>query len=150
MDAAWIQVFVLTLAECVAPAGKTICQEREFDLQFLTRADCEYALEQFVALKDESASVIVNKSKSSCAPSARQADVFSSLEAVRSVSGDKSAWSDPKEDESTSATQMSHQERLTDLPSCEESDGVAPCKMGTIIVEAASQGEDVEVWRRDP
>jgi len=95
MDPAWIQVFVLTLAECVAPAGKTICQECEFDLQFLTRADCEYALEQLVALKDESASVIVNKSNSGCAASARQADVFSSLEAVRSASGDKSAWRDP-------------------------------------------------------
>ena len=32
MDTAWIQVFVLTLAECAAPAGKTVCQEREFDL----------------------------------------------------------------------------------------------------------------------
>ena len=150
MDPAWIQVFVLTLAECVAPAGKTICQEREFDLQFLTRADCEYALEQLVALKDESASVIVNKSKSSCAPSARQADVFSSLEGVRSASGDKSDWRNPKDDKSTSATHMSHQKRLTDLPSCEESDGVAPCKMGAIIVEAATQEKAVEVWRRDP
>ena len=54
MDTAWIQVFVLTLAECAAPAGKTICQEREFDLQFLTRADCEVALEQLVTLKQES------------------------------------------------------------------------------------------------
>ena len=52
MDTAWIQVFVLTLAECIAPAGKTVCQEREFDLQFLTRADCEYALEQLVSLHD--------------------------------------------------------------------------------------------------
>ena len=37
MDTAWIQVFVLTLSECVAPAGKAVCQEREFDLQFLTK-----------------------------------------------------------------------------------------------------------------
>jgi hypothetical protein len=150
MDAAWIQIFVLTMAECVAPAGKTICQEREFDLQFLTRADCEYALEQLVVLKEASASVIVNKSKSSCAPSARQADVFASLEAVSAASGDKSAWRAPKDDESTSTSHVSHQERLADMPSCEESDGVAPCKSGGIIIEAETQEEAVEVWRRDP
>jgi hypothetical protein len=40
MDTAWIQVFVLTLSECVAPAGKTVCQEQSFELQFLTEADC--------------------------------------------------------------------------------------------------------------
>ena len=72
MDPAWIQVFVLTLAECVAPAGKTVCQEREFDLQFLTRADCEFALEQLVSLKDDSASVIIYRDKSSCAPSRKE------------------------------------------------------------------------------
>jgi len=50
MDTAWIQVFVLTLSECVAPAGKTVCHEHEFELQFLTRADCEVALQQLVSL----------------------------------------------------------------------------------------------------
>ena len=34
MDTAWIQVFVLTLSECVAPAGKTICQEQAFELDY--------------------------------------------------------------------------------------------------------------------
>ena len=150
MDVAWIQVFVLTLAECVAPAGKTICQESEFNLQFLTRADCEYAMEQLVSLKEESASVIVSRNNSSCAPSARQADVFASLEAVRSASGDKSDWRDPNVEQSSPASQVSHQERLKDLPNCEETDGVAPCKMGGIIVESATQGDSVEVWRRDP
>ena len=48
MDTAWIQVFVLTLTECVAPAGKTVCQERELELQFLTESDCKAALEQLV------------------------------------------------------------------------------------------------------
>ena len=67
MDTAWIQVFVLTIAECVAPAGKTVCQEREFELLFLTQADCQVALEQFVTLKDESANVIVDRSASGCA-----------------------------------------------------------------------------------
>ena len=150
MDIAWIQVFVLTLAECVAPAGQSVCQEREFDLQFLTRADCEVALEQLVSLKEESAQVIVNRSKSSCAPSARQSEVFADLNAVSSAASDKEGWQDPvNEEEVASPTRVSHQQRLDDLPDCEESDGQVPCKRGGVIVEAEHQGESVEVWRLD-
>lgn len=76
MDVAWVQVFVLTLAECIAPAGKTVCQEHEFELMFLSQSDCEVALEQLVTLKDAAENVIVDKSKSGCAPSARQQSVF--------------------------------------------------------------------------
>jgi len=150
MDTAWIQVFVLTLAECVAPAGKTVCQEREFDLQFLTRADCEVALEQLVTLKEESASVIVDRGKSYCAPSARQTEVYSDLGAVSSASTGEGDWKEPvQENEVASPTRVSHQQRLDDLPDCEASDGQLPCKMGGVIVEADVKGESVEVWRRD-
>ena len=149
MDVAWIQVFVLTIAECVAPAGKTICQEREFDLQFLTRADCETALHQLVSLKAESASVIVNESKSRCAPSARQTGVYESLDAVSRAANDKSGWQGPDVEESPSSTQVSHQERLADLMSCEDTAGVAPCKLGEVIIEEATQGKTVEIWRRE-
>jgi len=149
MDTAWIQVFVLTLAECVAPAGKTVCQEREFDLQFLTLENCEYALEQLVSLKAEAETVIVNKSKSSCAASARQSPVFESPDAVASASDAKVAWLEPKaEDTSPTATRVSYEGRLENLKTCEETEDVAPCKMGDIIVEDATQGESVEVWRR--
>ena len=41
METAWIQVFLLTMSECVAPAGKTVCQEQDVELQFLTQADCQ-------------------------------------------------------------------------------------------------------------
>lgn len=151
MDTAWIQVFVLTLAECVAPAGKSICQEREFDLQFLTRADCEYALEQLVSLKDESASVIVNRRKSRCAASARKKDVFDSLDAVSVASQGMQDWQEPDAAEATTApTRVLHQSRLENLPNCSESDGESPCKMGGIIIEAVAKGKSVEVWRRDP
>jgi len=149
MDAAWIQVFVLTLAECVAPAGKSVCQEREFDLQFLTQADCEYALEQLITLKEESASVIVNKEKSSCAPTARHTKVFTSIEATSTAAGNAQDWKNPQVEESPSPTREAYQERLEDIPNCEESEGAMPCKMGGIIVEAETQGEAVEVWRRD-
>lgn len=150
MDTAWIQVFVLTLAECVAPAGKTVCQEREFDLQFLTQADCEYALEQLVSLKDAVDTVIVNKSKSSCAASARQSPVFASLDAVSNANADKASWRDPVGDDvQPSATRVAHEDRLANLKTCEETTGVAPCKMDGIIVEEATQEKTVEVWRRD-
>ncbi|MDH3350018.1 MAG: hypothetical protein OEM51_00610 [Gammaproteobacteria bacterium] len=150
MDTAWIQVFVLTLAECVAPAGKTVCQEREFDLQFLTRADCELALEQLVTLKTESEHVIVNKSKSSCAPSARETNIFASVDAVSAAADDSRGWRDPAVKVAASAQSASHQDRLEKLPACEDTDGEAPCKMGGIIIEAATDGKSVEVWRRDP
>lgn len=156
MDTSWIQVFVLTLSECVAPAGKTVCQEQEFDLQFLTRADCEFALEQLVTLKEESASVIVDRSKSSCVASARESAVFASLEAVSGASLKSEGWKDPDEvsekPASSSVTQSSsvtHQDRLENLPNCEDFDGEGACKMGGIIVEAGTRGDSVEVWRRD-
>ena len=147
MDTAWVQVFVLTIAECVAPAGKTICQEQQFDLQFLTRADCEVALQQLVTLKEESSTVIVDRGRSRCAPSARESQVFANLEdASRGVDG----WQPPKETDSEGApSEVAHEERLAQLQSCEESQGQAPCKIGGIIIESAVQGDPVEIWRRE-
>lgn len=150
MDTAWIQVFVLTIAECVAPAGKTICQEQQFDLQFLTRADCEVALEQLVTLKEESASVIVDRGKSRCTPSARESQVFTSIEAAAGPLQGSENWLPPSiEKDVTGPSQDAYAERLAKLPSCEDSNGEAPCKMGSIIVESAVQGESVQIWRRD-
>ena len=147
MDIAWIQVFVLTLAECVAPAGKSICQEQEFELQFLTKADCEVALEQLVSLKEESAAVIVNSNRSNCAPAARQRDVFESLEAINEAFD--ADWEAPETGETEpSSRQISHKGRLEELKSCEETEGIAPCRIGDIIMEGAD-GDSVEVWRRD-
>jgi hypothetical protein len=124
MDTAWIQVFVLTLSECIAPAGKTVCQEREFELQFLTQADCEVALQQLVSLKQSSDNVIVDAGKSRCVASARKPAVAPGPEYA------------------------AHQERLSSLPECSDSDGVAPCRIGDIIIEEATSG-NVDVWRRD-
>jgi hypothetical protein len=150
VDTSWIQVFVLTISECVAPAGKTVCQEQEFDLQFLTRADCEIALEQLVTLKEESASVIVDRSKSSCAASARESAVFASLEAVSRASPKSEGWKEPdKASGKAASSSVTHLDRLEDLPNCEDFDGEGACKLGGIIVEAGNRGEAVEVWRRD-
>lgn len=147
MDTGWIQVFVLTLAECVAPAGKTVCQETQFELQFLTRTDCEFALEQLVDLKSASDNVIVDRSRSGCAPSASRSEVFPTLAAASTALSGEEGWQAPDvEEPATSTARLSHQERLASLESCDETNGVAPCKIGEIIIEGAA--EQVEVWRR--
>lgn len=150
MDTAWIPIFVLTLTECVAPTGKTICQEQVFELQFVTLSDCEYALEQLVTLKDASESVIVDKSKSNCASSARRQHVFASLSEVAESVENKQGWRAPDIQEPVpEATRKLHQARLESLMTCDESKGVTPCKIGDIIVEGTTDDESVEVWRRE-
>ncbi len=148
MDTAWIPIFILTFAECVAPAGKTVCQEHEFELQFLTEADCNQALEQLMAVKDSSETIIVNKEKTRCAPSARQHEVYSSLADIGV--NDDTAWIAPATgDARTDTMRAAHQTRLESLPSCDDSKGVAPCKIGEIIIEEAESPKKVEIWRRD-
>lgn len=149
METAWIQVFILMLSECVAPAGKTVCQERQLELEFLTRASCESALEQLVELKSASENVIVHPDRSRCAPSARELEAFATPEAAREALGDAQGWRAPE----TGGTgvlpsRAEHQERLASLPTCESTGGEPPCKVGEIIVESTDE-EPVEVWKRD-
>jgi hypothetical protein len=149
MDSAWIEVFILTLSECVAPAGKTVCQEQQFELQFLTQNDCDYALEQMIAMKDEADHVIINRAKSGCAPSAAEGRTYESLDAINQANKDTAGWRAPGDDVAgRKAVNRDHSDRLTDLMSCEETSGVVPCKIGDIIVEDAT-GDSVEVWKRD-
>ena len=149
MDTAWIQVFVLTLSECVAPAGKTICQEQAFELEFLTRADCEVALEQLLTLKDAADDVIVNPERSACAPAARERPVFASVEELTGSGRDSSEVRVLEDRESEpSATLVAHQERLERLKTCDETKGVAPCKVGEIIMEGATE-DATQIWKSD-
>lgn len=150
MDTAWIQVFVLTIAECVAPAGKTICQEQQLEMMFLNENDCTVALEQLVALKSDAEDVIVNAERSKCTPTAHRKEVFKSLDDVNRVYADLADWRTPDvTDPAADFTQASHQERLEAMKTCNETDGIAPCKIGEIVIEAAGVGQPVEVWRRD-
>ena len=150
MDTGWIQVFVLTLAECVAPAGKTVCQELQLELLFLTRADCEYALEQLVVLKDASDTVIVDRSRSRCVASAVESKVFASIDEIAAESQEPIAVQQaPRDATADDTSSVSHKARLDSLKSCEETAGVAPCKIGEIIIEEASAPKSVDVWRRD-
>jgi len=150
MDTAWIQVFVLMLSECVAPAGKTVCQEREFELQFLSQSDCEFALQQLVSLKQESEKVIIDPAKASCVPSARQQRVYASADSVREASSGAANWKAPDVSAPGADDERAlYEERLARLPFCNDEDVVAPCRVGDIIIEAQGSGEPVEVWRRD-
>jgi hypothetical protein len=147
MGSAWIKIFVLTLSECIAPPGKTVCQENEFELEFLTRADCETALEQLIVLKDESANVIVNKSRSGCRPSAREQTVYASPDEVSGTLGNADDWLEPAAvTPAENDFRKSYEERLESLKTCDETQGVTPCRIGEIIIEGAT-GEPVEVWR---
>ena len=149
MASAWIEIFILTLSECVAPAGKTVCQEQQFELQFLTQNDCEYALEQMIAMKDEADNVIIDRTKSGCAQSAAEGRTYESLEAISEANKDTLGWRAPGDDDARrKAVNRDHSDRLIDLMSCEETSGVVPCKIGDIIVEDAT-GDSVEVWKRD-
>ena len=149
METAWIQVFVLILSECVAPAGKVVCQEHEIEMQFLSQAECEVALEQMISLKDQLENVIVNRQRSSCTASAREQNVFASLDEAKSAASDGVGWRDPQDGEiQMAASGVSHQGRVDKLMSCEESLGLAPCKIGDIIIEGAT-GARVDIWRSD-
>ncbi len=149
MDTSWIQVFVLTLAECVAPAGKTVCQEQQFELQFLSQADCNYALEQLIASKSELDYVIVNRQKSGCAPSGAEIQSYASLDEINAAHKGTVGWRSPGDEAARrTAVNENHNERLANLMSCEETNNVVPCKVGDIIIEDVS-GERVEVWQQD-
>ena len=45
--------------------------------------------------------------------------------------------------------QAAHSGRLDALKSCEETNGVAPCKIGEIILEASADEPPPEIWRRE-
>lgn len=149
MGSAWIKVFILTISECVAPAGKNVCQQLEFEQQFLTESDCQAALEQLVTLKDAARDVIVDHGASGCAPSARKVDTFENLAAIDEAYKDAPGWRAPDKDAAPPSqnTEAFH-ERLEGLKNCDDTHWVAPCKNEGIIIESTS-GEPVEVWRRD-
>jgi hypothetical protein len=143
---------VLSLTECVAPAGKTICQEQQLEIEFLSQQQCELAREQLVALKSQSETVIIDPDKASCLVSARRHEVFDSLAAVDAASKNLEGWRLPEEPEKAADfIRVSHDKRLDTLEDCDQTGGEAPCKIGEIIIEAGSviDSKPVEIWRRD-
>lgn len=157
MDTAWIQVFVLTLSECVAPSGKTVCQPQETQYVFYDRRDCEAVLQDLVAAKENDENVIVNPDRSRCLPTARQRPVYASLEEAEQQLADTAGWGiipageqpDEGQQQSPDATRMAYMDRLQSLPECNEQKTVTPCKIGQIIIESPPEEEEVEIWRKE-
>jgi len=148
MDTAWIQVFVLTMSECIAPAGKTVCQEQELAYQFANEADCQAVMEALLHYKDESEQVIVDSSKAACLPTAKKLPVFASPADAKEQLGDAENWvAQPAPKPKADFTVTAHQARLAALQSCDSVNGVTPCKIGEIIIEGATVKE-TDVWQR--
>ena len=150
MDTAWIQVFVLTLTECLAPAGKTVCQEQELQMQFMNQQDCELAREQLVLLIEQTENSIINRDRTQCSASASEHRVFASLDEIKQSGTIDENW-DTSEAEALPApdfTLVAHQKRLAELPACADVGGAAPCKIGEIIIEGASE-QSADIWQRD-
>jgi len=148
VDTAWIQVFVLSFVECVAPVGKSVCQQQQFELEFLTRRDCEYAMQQMIDVKDQLDYVIVDRALTRCAAVAREAETYTDADAIQTASGTDPVITSAGVNDRRTVVNTAHNERLQQLKSCEETNGSAPCTIGDIIVEEAT-GDSVEVWRRD-
>ncbi|HET6630089.1 MAG TPA: hypothetical protein VFG91_09970 [Woeseiaceae bacterium] len=157
MDTAWIQVFVLTLSECVAPSGKTVCQPQETQYVFYDRRDCEAVLQELVAAKKNDETVIVNPDRSRCLPTAKQQPVYASLEEAEQELADAAGWGvippgDKTRDapqESPDTKRVAYLDRLQSLPECNEEKTVTPCKVGQIIVESPPEEEEVEIWQKE-
>lgn len=149
MDTAWIQVFVLTVSECVAPSGKTVCQQQEYQLEFATEQACELARQQFVAFKSQADNVIIDENRTRCVASVREGTVFATLEEATAAIDQSADFTPPDNAEKVADfTQKAHKERLASLPTCEEARGRTPCKIGEIIIEGDSP-QRAEVWRRE-
>ena len=149
METAWIQVFVLTLTQCIAPAGKMICQEETIEYQFMNEQDCATALVQLVDLAARSENVLVDRQRSDCRPAAKESVVFTDADAAKAslANSENFVLIDGKEPP-PNFMQVAHNERLEQMKSCDETNGVAPCKIGEIILEAAEEESQAEIWHR--
>lgn len=148
MDAAWIKVVVLTLAECVAPQGKTVCQNQEARYYFVDEAECQKVLEQLIDYRDGFDNVIVDKQASGCRPAARNLAVFEDRADAdpNFVASDREgiAGAEPKKKD---FIQEQHDLRLQSLPVCDDEKLITPCKRGEIIIESVA-GNKTEVWKQ--
>jgi hypothetical protein len=149
METAWIKVFVLTLAQCVAPAGKLVCQEEIVEYHFVSEDDCTRALEQMIDFAARADNVLVDRAKSSCNAGAVESAVYTSGSdtgapdlSARGLARVKSTSPPPD------FLQVVHSERLQGMKTCEDTSGVAPCKIGSIIIEAATEQNQAEVWQQ--
>lgn len=149
METAWIQVFILTLTQCIAPEGKMVCQEESVEFQFADQVDCEVALVQMLDVAARVDNVIVMRDDSHCRAASKEIKVFASAEeAGAQFEGAENLALLRIYEPPPDFTHSAHQERLAKLHNCDEVAGVAPCKIGEIIVEAPEEAQSSVIWRR--
>ena len=149
METAWIQVFVLTLTQCLAPAGKMVCQEETVEYYFAGEDDCARALVQMVDIAARADNILVDRDRSDCKAGVKQMQVFASGDEARSsMTGGASVLLIDDEVPPPDFMQSAHNDRLDEMKTCDDTDGVAPCKIGDIIIEAAAEGPKSQVWRQ--
>jgi hypothetical protein len=149
METAWIKVFVLTLTQCIAPAGKMVCQEEAVEYYFASEDDCARALVQMVDLAARADNVLVDRAHSDCRPGVKETQVFASGDDARaSISPSAGVVMIENKLPPTDFMQKAHADRLKELKNCDETDGVAPCRIGDIIVEEAAEEKRSQVWRQ--
>jgi hypothetical protein len=150
METAWIQVFVLTLTQCIAPAGKLVCQEETVEYHFTSEEDCASALVMMVDLAARAENVLVDRQRSDCKPAATESVVFANADdAKSSLANAENFVLIDSESPRPDFMQAAHDERLSSLKTCEETNGAAPCKIGEIILEAPADSGSAEIWRRE-
>jgi len=148
MDIAWIKVVVLTLAECVAPEGKTVCQEQQVQYYFVDEVECQKVLEQLIDYRDGFENVIVSKDNSSCQPAAKNLQAFASKSKADEYFAEMGGLGVISDDSSMKDfLQERHDLRLESLHVCDDSKLVTPCRRGDIIIEGMA-GNETEVWRQ--
>jgi hypothetical protein len=149
METAWIQVFILTLTQCIAPAGKMVCQLESVEFQFADQVDCEVALVQMLDVAARVDNVIVKRESSHCRAATKEIKVFASAEdAGQQFEGAENLAMLQVDDPPPDFTQTAHLERLDSLHNCAEVADVPPCKIGEIIIEAAADSESPMIWRQ--
>ncbi len=149
METAWIQVFVLTLTQCIAPAGKMVCQEETVEYHFTNEDDCARALVLMVDLAARAENILVDRQRSDCSPAVKESIVYADSDGAKSslANSENFVLIDGKEPP-PDFMQAAHSERLEGMKSCDDTNGVAPCRIGEIIVEAAAESTETEVWHR--
>ncbi len=149
MESAWIKVFVLTLTQCMAPAGKMVCQMETVQYQFVAEDDCNRALVQMIDVAAGAENVIVSRDNSHCRPAAIEGEVFSSVDEANAFFAGTEGWGVLTGDEQPADfTQTAHQDRLKNLHECADVADVPPCRIGEIIIEAAGDSKRTEVWQQ--
>lgn len=148
MDMAWIKVVVLTLAECVAPEGKTVCQEQNTQYYFHDEAECQKVLEQLIDYRDGFDNIIVNKAKSNCLPAAISSEVFNSrAEADQYFANKEGLGILSDEPAPKDFMREQYDKRLSSLPVCDDEKLVTPCRRGDIIIEGMADNK-TEIWQK--